>query len=190
MVQIKSVFQPIHPLSFLTSITTYSVLIKWNQLLFNHYIPQGWSYLLKTLAEDASCGDILDAWPPHCSSITSGDGVYWQDILSNTFKVVVGSQLKDWPTVTAQGTTNYIDLKSSLIVARGEVDADVLVVLAELGLTCVQLPQSLLDLVDDSMAKLSPSVAHERLQVCPLFTFSGLSSSSLLGSGSVRSIVC
>ncbi|KIL57824.1 hypothetical protein M378DRAFT_87354, partial [Amanita muscaria Koide BX008] len=141
------------------------VLIKWNQLLFNHYIPQGWSYLLKTLAEDASCGDILDAWPPHCSSITSGDGVYWQDILSNTFKVVVRSQLKVWPTVTGQGTTTYIDLKSSLIIARGQVDADVLVVLAELGLTCVQLPQSLLDLVDDSIIKLSPSVAHGRLQV-------------------------
>ncbi|KIL56373.1 hypothetical protein M378DRAFT_172763 [Amanita muscaria Koide BX008] len=140
------------------------VLIKWNQLLFHHYRPQTWDYLLKTLAEDASCSDILDAWPPYCSSVTSGDGVYWQDILSNTFKVIVGSQLKDWPTVTAQGTTNYIDLKSSLIVARGEVDADVLVVLAELGLTCVQLPQSLLDLVDDSMAKLSSSVAHERLQ--------------------------
>ncbi|KIL64220.1 hypothetical protein M378DRAFT_163460 [Amanita muscaria Koide BX008] len=140
------------------------VLIKWNQLLFRHYIPQAWSYLLKTLAEDASCSDILEAWPPHCSFITSGDGVYWQDILSNTFKVVVGSEFKVWPKLSAQGNTTYIDLKSSLIVARGQVGADVLAVLAELGLTLVQLPQSLLDRVDDSMTKLSPNVAHGKLQ--------------------------
>ncbi|KIL57838.1 hypothetical protein M378DRAFT_360143 [Amanita muscaria Koide BX008] len=107
--------------------------------------------------------------------------------------MVVGSQLKVWPTVTAQRKITYIDLKSSLIIARGQVDADVLAVLAKLGLICVQLPQRFLDLLDDSMIRLSPSVAHRRLRVCPLFTFSGLSSSSLLGSGSVRSarpIVC
>jgi hypothetical protein len=169
----------------------YSVLIKWNQLLFRHYIPQAWSHLLKTLAEDACCGDILSAWPPHCSSITSGDGVYWQDILSNTFKVVVGSELKVWPQVSAQSITTYIDLKSSLVVGQGQVDAHVLVVLAELGLTLVQLSQSLLDRVDDSMTKLSPSVAHERLQVCPLSTFSRLSCSSLLGNVEpVQQFVC
>ncbi|KAM6499278.1 hypothetical protein JOM56_004786 [Amanita muscaria] len=140
------------------------VLIKWNRLLFNHYIPQGWGYLLKTLAEEASCSDIFSAWPPYCSSITSGDGIYWQDILPRTFGTVVNSEIKVWPKVSSEGSTTYVDLKSSLIVAQGQVDAGVLAVLAALGLTLVQLPQRLLNLVDDSMTKLSPSVAHGRLQ--------------------------
>ncbi|KAM6499265.1 hypothetical protein JOM56_004773 [Amanita muscaria] len=144
--------------------TDNDVLIKWNHLLFNHYIPQGWGYLLKTLAEEASCSDIFSAWPPYSSFITSGDGIYWQDILPRTFRIVVDSDLKVWPKVSSEGSTTYVDLKSSLIVAQGQVDAEVLAVLAVLGLTLVQLPQRLLDLVDDSMTKLSPSVAHGKLQ--------------------------
>ncbi|KAM6499224.1 hypothetical protein JOM56_004732 [Amanita muscaria] len=140
------------------------ILIKWNRLLFNHYIPQGWGYLLKTLAEEASCSDIFSVWPPYCSSITSGDGIYWQDILPRTFRIVVESGLKVWPKVSSEGSTTYVDLKSSLIVAQGQVDADVLAVLAALGLTLVQLPQRLLKLVDNSMTKLSPSVVHGKLQ--------------------------
>jgi sacsin len=115
----------------------HSVLIKWNRLLFNHYIPQGWVYLLKTLAEEASCNDIFSAWPPYCSSITSGDGIYWQDILPRTFRIVVEAELKVWPKVSSEGSRTYVDLKSSLIVAQGQVDADVLAVLAALGLTLV-----------------------------------------------------
>ena len=148
----------------------FSILIKWNQLLFDHYIPQAWTFLLKTLVEQCSaegepCSDIFGAWPPQCSSIASGDGLYWKDILPRTFEAAIKSGIKVWPKVSSQGRTTFVDLKSSLIVAQGKVDEDVLTVLAELDLQLVQLPENLMNLVDDTVAKLIPSVTRLKLQV-------------------------
>ncbi|KAK2459819.1 hypothetical protein APHAL10511_008140 [Amanita phalloides] len=152
------------------------VLIKWNHLLFDDYIPQAWTCLLKTLAEDsdAVCKDIFTAWPPYCSSITSGDGLYWQNILPATFRMAVKSRIAIWPKVSVDGATTCVDLNSALVVARDKVDRDVLVALAQLGLTVVPLPQEHMTLLDDStITKLVPSTARERLVAqglaCTLF---------------------
>ena len=141
------------------------MLIKWNSLLFDYYIPQAWSRLLKTLAEDAICKDIFRAWPPYCSSITSGDGLYWQNILQATFSFAVQSGLAIWPKVSETDTTIYVGLKPPLVVARGQVDLPVLVALAQLGLTLVQLPQTHMEFLDESITKLTPQVARDRLEL-------------------------
>ena len=141
------------------------MLIKWNSLLFDYYIPQAWSRLLKTLAEDAVCKDIYRAWPPYRSSITSGDGLYWQSILQATFKFAVKSGLAIWPKVSSTDTTTYVDLTSSLVVARGQIDLDVHVTLAQLGLTLVQLPQTHMEFLNDSITKLTPRVARDLLEL-------------------------
>ncbi|KAF8344477.1 hypothetical protein F5887DRAFT_1075526 [Amanita rubescens] len=139
------------------------VLIKWNSLLFDYYIPQAWTYLLKILAEDAICQDIFSSWPPYRLSITSGDGLYWQNILQATFHLVVNSRSVIWPKVSDKGTTTYVALNASLVVARGQINLDILIALAWVGLTMVQLPQSHMQLLDDSITKLTPRVARDQI---------------------------
>jgi len=144
-------------------------------LLFDYYIPQAWGHLLKTLAEDAVCKDIFSSWPPYCSSVTSGDGLYWQNILQATFKFAIQSGFVIWPKVSETNMTTYVDLKSSLVVARDQVDLDVLTALARLGLMLVQLPQTHMELLGDSVTKLTPRVAREQLELRSLAGFDGLS---------------
>lgn len=158
----------------------FSVLIKWNEQLFKYYIPQAWCQLLKTLIEDPSCEDIFDSWPPYCSSIASGDGSYWQNILQWTLNAALQSGLAIWPKVSESDTRTYVDLKSSLVVACGQVDWGVLVALAQLGLTLVQLPPTHLELLDKSIIKLSPRVARDKLISAD---FDGLT-------GDQRKIIC
>ncbi|KAF8330989.1 hypothetical protein F5887DRAFT_1287046 [Amanita rubescens] len=140
------------------------VLIKWNSLLFDHYIPQAWSRLLKTLTEDAVCKDIFSSWPPFYSSITSGDGLYWRNILPEMLKCAIQSGLAIWPKVSEAYTTTYVDLKSSVVVARDKVHSDVLIALARVGLTLVQMPETHMKFLDDSISKLTPHVARDQIE--------------------------
>ena len=68
----------------------------------------------------------------------------------------------------------YVDLKSSVAVTRDQVDLDVLVALARLGLTLVQLPQTHMEFLDDSVIKLTPRVAREQLELRSLVGFDDL----------------
>ena len=132
--------------------------------MFDYYIPQAWSRLLKNLAEDAACKDIFSCWPPYCSSITSGDGLYWRNILQATLSFALQSSLAIWPKISNTDVTEYVDLKSSTVVARGKVDIDVLIALAQLGLTLVQLPQTHMEFLNDDIIKLMPRVARDQLE--------------------------
>ena len=116
------------------------------------------------MAEDAECKDIFNCWPPYCSSITSGDGLYWQNILRATLKFTVQSCFEIWPKVVEEDTSTYVDLKSSLVVARGQVHLDVLIALGRVGLTLVQLPQTHLQFLDDSIINLTPRVARDQIE--------------------------
>ncbi|KAF8629294.1 hypothetical protein AX15_003527 [Amanita polypyramis BW_CC] len=132
------------------------ILIKWNKLLFNHYVPRAWCYLLTSLAEGEFCKNIYSAWPPYLSSITSGDGLYWQNILPNTFNVAVQSGSAIWPRVSARDTTTFVVLGSSLVISEGEVDFNVLNALDVLDLSIVQLPKDHMQLLDSSITMLTP----------------------------------
>jgi hypothetical protein len=112
--------------------------------------------------------DIFNSWPPYCSSITAGDGLYWQDILQATLKFAVKSRLEIWPKVDEKDTTTYVDLTSSLIVARGQVDLDVLLALAQVGLTLVQLPPAHIQFLNDSITKLKPRVSRDKIELLGL----------------------
>ena len=140
------------------------MLVKWNKLLFDCYIPHAWSYLLKTLAEDVVCKDIFSSWPPCCSSITSGDGIYWRDILQATLKFATQPGLAIWPKISESETTTYVDLKSSLAVAKDLVRSEVLIPLARVGLTLVQLPQTHMQFLDNSITKLTPRAARDQIE--------------------------
>ena len=129
---------------------------------------------MKTLVEDTICQDIFSSWPPYSSPITSGDGQYWQNILQATLKFAIQSGFVIWPKVSETHTTTYVDLKSSLVVARGQVRSDVLIALAHVGLTLVQLPKTHLPFLDDSITKLVPHVAQEQIKHRSL-RFKGLS---------------
>ncbi len=121
---------------------------------------------MKTFAEDAlPAGDIFSAWPPHCSSITSGDGLYWENILQATLHSAVQSGLAIWPKVSETDPITYVGLKSSLVIGKEQVNWDVLVALTRVGLTLVQLPQTHTKFLDDSIAKLTPRVARDQILI-------------------------
>lgn len=89
-------------------------------------------------------------------------------------KCAIQSGLAIWPTVTETGTTIYVDLKSSLVVARDKVHLDVLIALARVGLTLVQMPETHIQFLDDSITNLTPHAARGRIGRCSL-GFDGLS---------------
>ena len=89
----------------------------------------------------------------------SGDGIYWRDILQATLKFATQPGLAIWPKISESETTTYVDLKSSLAVAKDLVRSEVLIPLARVGLTLVQLPQTHMQFLDNSITKLTPRAA-------------------------------
>ncbi|PFH47866.1 hypothetical protein AMATHDRAFT_6333 [Amanita thiersii Skay4041] len=142
------------------------VLIKWNHLLFDEYIPRVWAHLLKSLVKDDGASDIFSAWPSLCSSISAGDGVYWEKLLASTFKVALLSGLAIWPKVSLGGgePTEYVPLKSAFVTENNKVDIDVLKCLMKLGLTVVQLPKDFMDLIDETAVKMTPNTVYDPLK--------------------------
>ena len=67
-------------------------------------------------------------------------------------------------------------MNSSLVIAKDQVNWDILIALARVGLTLVQVPQPHTEFLDDSITKLTPHVARDRVLLRNLlFEFNGLS---------------
>ncbi|KAJ7280333.1 hypothetical protein C8J57DRAFT_1175059 [Mycena rebaudengoi] len=144
-----------------------SVLVEWNRILFESFLPRTWAALLKVLLQDDHLTDVFRAWPPAQSVVFGGDNAYWQTLPAKLLACIVASKAEVWPVVAGSkqaSISHFADLGSALI-APSAVDETTLRALANAGLRVTQLPDYILQLLSNSVkyTLLSPTVAYREL---------------------------
>ncbi|KAJ6617959.1 hypothetical protein B0H10DRAFT_1947944 [Mycena sp. CBHHK59/15] len=149
-----------------------SVLVEWNHILFESFLPRTWAALLKVLLQDDLLTDVFRAWPPAQSVVFGGDSAYWQTLPAKLLACIVASKAEVWPVVTGSkqtSTPHFADL-GSVLVASADIDEATLRALANAGLRVTQLPEYILQLLsnggvaDVQYTLLSPRIAY--LELC------------------------
>ncbi|KAJ7629420.1 hypothetical protein DFH06DRAFT_1338309 [Mycena polygramma] len=148
-----------------------SVLVEWNHILFDTFLPRTWAALLKVLLQDDRLTDVFRAWPPAQGVVFGGDNAYWQELPAKLLACIVASRAEVWPVVArSEGSAlpHFADL-GSVLVASANVDDATLHALANAGLRVTQVPGYILQLLssggvtDIRYTLLSPNVAYTEL---------------------------
>ncbi|KAJ7034674.1 hypothetical protein C8F04DRAFT_1100594 [Mycena alexandri] len=128
-----------------------SVLVEWNKILFEYFLPRTWAALLKVLLQDDHLTEVFRAWPPAQSVVFGGDTAYWQTLPAKLLACIVSSKAEVWPVVSSSkgGTLPHFAELGSLLVVSTEVDEATLRALANAGLRVTQLPEYILRLLKD-----------------------------------------
>lgn len=146
------------------------MLIRWNGLLFDHYIPQAWKLMLESLASSKKEIDIFTVWPPSQGSATSGEAVYWHSLPSHLLDYLTSSTSSTWPLYvprkSVSPTVKYLPLHL-LITAEPSTSLNVLDALSLMGLHILRPPLYIYSLIKNTekFRVLTPEVAHEALLV-------------------------
>ncbi|RXW22304.1 hypothetical protein EST38_g3552 [Candolleomyces aberdarensis] len=122
------------------------ILIKWNKILFENFIPRAWACLLETLAGLGVPIDILSAWPAAQSFTKCGESVYWASFPENVLKYVIETGAAVWP---ALGQNNYKDLHNVFFVCS-KINDGTSEALARQGLSICRPPAHIFKMVSDS----------------------------------------
>lgn len=147
-----------------------SVIIEWNKLLFDEFIPRAWRFLLEVLIQADGIIDIFRAWPNKQPIALSGDTVYWRSLPTRLLHFVVSSQSPVWPLypLHKHSPMEYKAL-DQLMTSQPAVQESVLRSLAIMGLELTQPPAHLVDeiktLADPRYVILTPEAAHVALIV-------------------------
>ncbi|KAJ7131720.1 hypothetical protein C8R43DRAFT_1133662 [Mycena crocata] len=148
-----------------------SILVEWNHILFESFLPRTWTALLKVLLQDDHLTDVFRAWPPAQSVVFGGDSAYWQMLPAKLLGCIVASKAEVWPVVTgSKGSMqpHFADL-DSVLLASSDIDEGTLRALANAGLRVTQLPDYILQLLSNSgvtdirYTLLSPGIAYLNL---------------------------
>ncbi|KAJ7262754.1 hypothetical protein B0H12DRAFT_1104316 [Mycena haematopus] len=145
-----------------------SVLVEWNHILFDTFLPRTWAALLRILLQEDHLKDVFRAWPPRQSEVFGGDNVYWQALPAKLLAHIVASKAEVWPVVPGSkgGTLVPFAELGSVLVASADVDDATLRALANAELRVTQLPTYIVELLSSSgpttmrYTLLSPSVAY------------------------------
>jgi hypothetical protein len=97
-----------------------SVLVEWNQLLFDVYIPQVWTSLLSILINEDCVSDIFRAWP-HTQGGQDGDSGYWKDLPMKLLECIVKSGAAVWPVIGPPDTSGVDHYTINTPVAHKKV---------------------------------------------------------------------
>lgn len=155
------------------------MLVEWNHILFESFLPRTWTALLTVLLQDDQLIHVFRAWPPAQPPVFGGDNAYWQSLPAQLLDCILTSKAKVWPVVTgskADDTLPHFADLDSVYVAAADVDASTLRALANAGLQITQLPEYILQLLKDGAQEqftlLSPGVAY--LDLCVRHSSLGL----------------
>lgn len=138
------------------------MLVEWNQLLFDTYLPKTWGALFPILTGVDHVGDVYSAWPRQQPRVETGDSTYWKNLPRDLLSAVVASRAEVWPLVTTNldgrnRTSTCVAWDKTILVAPAIMGADVLSALVKTGLKIIQPPQYLLNLTES--AKISYTAA-------------------------------
>ena len=146
------------------------MVIEWNKLLFDEFIPRAWKILLEVLIQEDGIIDVFRAWPDKQPTTLSGDTVYWQSLPKRLLHFVVSSGSPVWPVYSCHKSSpmKYKTLHQ-LMTSQPVIREAVLQSLTTIGLELTQPPAYLVDeikkLADERYVILTPETAHDALLV-------------------------
>jgi hypothetical protein len=146
------------------------VVIEWNKLLFDEFIPRAWNFLLEILIQADGIIDIFRAWPDKQPMTLTGDTVYWQSLPKRLLHFVLLSRSPVWPVYSLQ-KNSAIEYKAlhQLLSSQPIVRETVLRSLTTMGLELTRPPPYLVDeikkLADPKYVILTPDAVHYALLV-------------------------
>lgn len=155
------------------------MLIRWNKLLFETFIPSAWAMLLSTLLDRDGIPDIFQAWPPLQSFVDGSDSEYRHTMPRDVLKAVLETDRAVWPVMCSGVVEDKICIQTpsifsdlgSLIVAPAKTISDddsLLAALTIAGVDITQPPAYITDCLEHSQAKcqfMTPAAVHRWLKV-------------------------
>ncbi|KAF9815249.1 hypothetical protein IEO21_04696 [Rhodonia placenta] len=148
--------------------TRDKVLIEWNRVLFENFIPKTWALSLQNLRQRAERSDLYDVWPSLQHQASSGESIYWHRMPAQVLQAILDRDLAVWPTFSSTPPA-YTKL-SAVIVASDQTPRSALESLVSAGLKIVQPPTYIFDMIEkaklhhgDSAKILTPRTAHAAL---------------------------
>ncbi|CAK5278239.1 unnamed protein product [Mycena citricolor] len=139
-----------------------SILVEWNHILFENFLPCTWAILLQALLQEDALEHVFRAWPSEQAVVFGGDSAYWQSLPAKLLSHIIASASPVWPLVGG----SFAVLDASVLVTGADTDAETLAALTNAGLRITQLPQYILRLLGGSQARyvtLSPKMAYQQL---------------------------
>jgi hypothetical protein len=146
------------------------VLVEWNRLLFDTFIPITWAKLLFFLLKNDSLTDVFSLWPPSQLSSGGRSSLDWKDLPRCMLRQVDLEQLEIWPTFGSQ--TDFCALSTVLIAP--DMDHHGLESLCAAGLKITLPPRHIRDLIQTAGIEhtcLEPEAAYHALLVRTLYIY-------------------
>ncbi|RXW22303.1 hypothetical protein EST38_g3550 [Candolleomyces aberdarensis] len=119
------------------------ILIEWNKLLFDVYIPRVWTHLLTTITIHSPTTPIFSAWPV-AQHFTESDSAYWASFPNNVLDTVLQTDAIVWPII---GQDVYKRLQD-VFVARPNMTDEVVQALADTGMSVCRPPEHLFRMIE------------------------------------------
>ena len=146
------------------------MVIEWNKLLFDEFIPRAWRVLLEVLVQADGIIDVFRAWPSKQAMTLSGDTVYWQSLPTRVLHFVASSGSPVWPVYCLlKNAPMEYKILDELMTSQPTIRESVLRSLTTMGLELTRPPAYLVDeiknLVDPKYVILTPKTAHDALLV-------------------------
>lgn len=147
------------------------MVIEWNKLLFDEFIPRAWRFLLEVLVQVDGIVDVFRAWPNKQPVTLSGDTVYWQSLPTRLLHFVNSSRSPVWPVYSPYKNSpmEYQALDQLMTTSQLGIQETVRRSLATMGLKLTRVPAYLMDeirkLADPRYIILTPETAHDALLV-------------------------
>lgn len=126
------------PVLLSKSYFSFRLLVEWNQIIFDEYLPSTWIKLFEVLIREDGIASIWSAWPLLNLTGTSGSS-YWGRILHNILRVSATEVPR--PTVFPAGQ-NFVTLTSGLVAEEKE-DHSVIDMLRRTEVTVIVVPESI-----------------------------------------------
>ena len=150
----------------LTNITFHvSILIEWNKLLFDSFIPHSWSLLLETIPIHFPTTPIFSAWPT-AKDFTESDNAYWSSFPMKLIDTILETEAPVWPVVAH----DVYKQPRGVFFARPSTSDEVIQALADLGMSICRPPEHLFRMIETlpnwEHRILTPERTSYTLRVC------------------------
>ena len=152
---------------FLTNFS-FSILIEWNKLLFDVFIPRAWSNLLNAITTHFPTAHIFSAWPV-AKHFSEFDSAYWASFPKHVLDTVLANNAAVWPAI---GQDVYKRLED-VFVAYPSTSDEVIQALADTGMSVCRPPEHLFRMIealpDWDYRMLTPERTSDTLRVLSYF---------------------
>ncbi|KAI0071115.1 hypothetical protein K474DRAFT_669456 [Panus rudis PR-1116 ss-1] len=147
--------------------TADELLIEWNRVLFEVYIPRTWAAHIELLATTLKFPqDIFGAWPPTSQESSGGDSAYWNNIAVDVLRCIALSDSAVWPLCENFSSSAAFGTISDVLIAS-KSDLSFVPALRAAGLKVCIVPPTIQRLLQKKCPEarlLTPDTAHDELK--------------------------